>query len=145
MAKNIIFNAVVGNPPYQIEGVSTRKTPIYHLFYDLAFNLSQVATLITPGRFLYKAGQTPEEWMNKILSDTHFKVVKYFPDSQDVFPSVDIKGGIAITYRDEKRDFGKIGFFSAFNEITSIYNIVTNHKDFVLGKFGNLISSQGST
>jgi len=143
MAKNIIFNAVVGNPPYQIEGVSTRKTPIYHLFYDLAFNLSQVATLITPGRFLYKAGQTPEEWMNKILSDTHFKVVKYFPDSQDVFPSVDIKGGIAITYRDEKRDFGKIGFFSAFNEITSIYNIVTNHKDFVSGEFGNLISSQG--
>jgi len=35
MERKLIFNAVVGNPPYQIEGISTRKTPIYHLFYDL--------------------------------------------------------------------------------------------------------------
>lgn len=29
---NMKFKAIVGNPPYQIEGESTRKTPIYNLF-----------------------------------------------------------------------------------------------------------------
>ncbi|WP_338337335.1 Eco57I restriction-modification methylase domain-containing protein [Marseilla massiliensis] len=118
------FSAVVGNPPYQIEGISTRKSPIYHIFYELAFSLSDKVTLITPARFLYKAGQTPDEWMDKILEDPHFKVVRYFPKSTEVFPSVDIKGGVAITYYDSYRNFGKIGFFSEFKELVSILDKV---------------------
>ena len=57
-------------------------------------------TLITPGRFLFRAGQTPKWWIDKVLSDNHFKVIRYLHSSTDVFPTVDIKGGIAITYRD---------------------------------------------
>ena len=50
--------------------------------------------------------------MDKILADKHFKVVDYFQKSIDVFPSVDIKGGVVITYRDAKTEFEPIGFFS---------------------------------
>ena len=32
--------------------------------------------------------------MDKILEDPHFKVVRYFQKTSDVFPSVDIKGGV---------------------------------------------------
>ncbi len=138
--KKLKFNAVVGNPPYQIEGASTRKAPIYHLFYDLAFALTSKATLITPGRFLYKAGQTPKEWMDKILSDSHFTVVKYFQNTSEIFPSVDIKGGVAITYYDADNDFGAVGFFSEFKELTSILRKV---KSFNEKNICELISSRG--
>lgn len=134
------FGAVVGNPPYQVEGASTRKTPIYHIFYDLAFVLAPKVTLITPGRFLYKAGQTPNEWMTRILADPHFKVVRYFQKTSEVFPSVDIKGGVVISYRDRDRNFGAIGFFSEYKELISILQKVKRYNE---NNICNLISSQG--
>lgn len=134
------FGAVVGNPPYQVEGASTRKAPIYHIFYDLAFVLAPKVTLITPDRFLYKAGQTPSEWMDKILEDPHFKVVRYFQKTSDVFPSVDIKGGVVITYRDSNKNFGKIGFFSEFKELASILEKVKSHNEI---NICGIISSRG--
>ena len=137
------FKAIVGNPPYQIEGESTRKTPIYNLFYDTAFELSPLVTFITPGRFLFKAGQTPMEWMEKMLSDTHFKVVDYFQKSSDVFPTVDIKGGVAIGLRNANKEFGAIGFFSDYPELKSIMAKVFAHPSFQFGQFASLVSSQG--
>lgn len=137
---NMKFKAIVGNPPYQIEGESTRKTPIYNLFYDTAFELSSLVTFITPGRFLFKAGQTPMEWMEKMLSDTHFKVVDYFQKSSDVFPTVDIKGGVAIGLRNANKEYGEIGFFSGYEELRSILKKVKSQKE---QNICMLISSRG--
>lgn len=61
------FDAVVGNPPYQEEGESTRKSPIYHLFYDSAFSISNIVSMISPARFLFDAGQTPKAWNEKMF------------------------------------------------------------------------------
>ena len=137
------FNAIVGNPPYQEEGESTRKAPIYHLFYDIAFKLSGIVSLITPGRFLFRAGQTPAEWNEKMLSDKHFKVIDYIQKSTDIFPSVDIKGGVAITLRDIEQNFGTIGLFTPFEELRSIMAKVVTHPQFEKGKFALTVSSQG--
>lgn len=94
---NMKFNAVVGNPPYQEEGANNnKKDPIYPYFWDAAMSTAKIVTLITPARFLFDAGQTSKEWNQKMLNDNHFSVTKYFPSSKDVFPTVDIKGGIAI-------------------------------------------------
>ena len=101
--KEMKFDAVVGNPPYQEETDATRKPPIYNYFYDMAFELAPIATLVTPARFLFDAGQTSKEWNRKMLSDEHFKVIRYFENSKDVFDTVDIKGGVAITYHDNER------------------------------------------
>ena len=138
--KYMKFNLIVGNPPYQEEGLNTRKQPIYHLFYDLTFKLSNKATLITPGRFLFKAGQTPKDWMSKMLKDKHLKIIKYFPKSTDVFPTVDIKGGVVITYRDSNENFGPIEFFSPYPELTSIYKKVIKYNT---ARFNTIVSSQG--
>lgn len=143
VGKNVKIKAVVGNPPYQEEGESTRKAPIYHLFYDIASKLSDKVSLITPGRFLFKAGQTPMDWMEKMLNDPHFKVVDYFQKSVDVFPTVDIKGGVAIGYRDSNSDFGAIGFFSEFKELRSILSKVTSHIEFKHNDFAGLVSNRG--
>lgn len=138
--KHMKFNLIVGNPPYQEEGLNTRKQPIYHLFYDLAFKLSNKATLITPGRFLFMAGQTPKDWMSKMLKDKHLKIIRYFPKSTDVFPTVDIKGGVVITYRDSNENFGPIEFFSPYPELTSIYKKVIKDNT---ARFNTIVSSQG--
>lgn len=143
VGKNVKIKAVVGNPPYQEEGESTRKAPIYHLFYDVAFKLSPIVSLITPGRYLFKAGQTPTEWMDRMLADPHFKVVDYFQKSNEVFPTVDIKGGVAIGLRNADKEFGAIGFFSEFPQLVSIMDKVRTHKDFVQGGFSETVSSQG--
>lgn len=126
------FDAIVGNPPYQLEnkGDTNGKDPIYHLFIDAARKITDVGTLIHPARFLFNAGKTPKEWNKKILSDEHFKVVNYFADSSDVFPTVDIKGGVATTLWDNHQSFGAIGIYTAYTELNSIMDKVLGD-DFV--------------
>ncbi len=99
--------------------------------------------MITPGRFLFRAGQTPKWWIDKVLSDNHFKVIRYLHSSTDVFPTVDIKGGIAITYRDATQDFGAIGSFKAYKELGSLSAKVEGHGTFSEGAFAMLVSSRG--
>lgn len=143
IGKDVKIKAIVGNPPYQEEGENTRKAPIYHLFYDVAFKLAPIVTLITPGRYLFKAGQTPMEWMERMLSDKHFKIVDYFQKSNEVFPTVDIKGGVAIGLRNTNQESGPIGFFSEYSLLKTIVNKVSSHNSFCKGAFAELVSSQG--
>ncbi|HOK69776.1 MAG TPA: Eco57I restriction-modification methylase domain-containing protein [Bacillota bacterium] len=119
-SKEMKFDAVVGNPPYQ-EGIeNTSDSPVYHLFLENAFKISSVVSMITPARFLFNAGKTPKLWNEKVLNDDHFKVVRYSPKSTDFFPNVDIKGGVAITLRDSSQNFGKLGIFLQYQELNTI-------------------------
>ena len=43
-----------------------------------------------------------------MLNDPHLCVIQYYPNARDVFPSVDLKGGVAICLRDENQNFGAI-------------------------------------
>lgn len=121
------FYAVVGNPPYQIEGNGnkTYAPPIYHEFMDAANAISDRVELITPARFLFDAGSTPKSWNEKMLRDEHFKVEDYQPDASLVFPGTDIKGGVAITYRDTGKSFGRINVFIPFVELKNIVDKVS--------------------
>ena len=118
------FDAVVGNPPYQDEtiGDSTQKPPIYHYFIDSAHKLAEKVCLITPARFLFNAGATPTQWNKKMLNDPHLKVTYFEQNSSNVFPGTSIKGGVAVTYWDLNKEFGKIGTFTVFDELSSILN-----------------------
>lgn len=138
------FDAVVGNPPYQEENGNTRKPPIYHLFYDIAFRLAPIVTLITPARFLFGAGQTPQSWNKKMLSDRHFQVIKYFDTSKDVFDNVDIKGGIVITMRNSNIDTGSIGVFTPYVELNSIMKTLLNNGYDISKSVATIVSSRGN-
>ena len=122
--ENMKIDAIIGNPPYQVTSENTSDAPVYHLFIDLASLLAQRVSLLTPARYLFNAGKTPKDWNTKILNDEHFKVVDYWANSTDVFPTVDIKGGVAVMYRDSKLDFGKIGTFTAYKKLNIIANKV---------------------
>ena len=133
------FTAIVGNPPYQITTDRTSDTPIYHLFMDVAFQICDKVSFITPARFLFNAGKTPAEWNNRVLNDPHFKVIWYKPKSTDVFPNVDIKGGVAVTFRNAVEDFGSVGTFTAFDELNSIIRKVSAR---TIGTLNNIIYPQ---
>ena len=128
------FDAIVGNPPYQImaTGEANGSDPIYHLFIDAACKLGEKVSFIHPARFLFNAGKTPKDWNEKMLNDEHYKVVQYWANSGDVFPTVDIKGGVAVTYWDKNKTFAKIGTFVAYDELRTILKKVleSNFKTF---------------
>lgn len=125
------FYAVIGNPPYQGEskGNKTYAPPQYHEFMDEAYAISDRVELITPARFLFDAGSTPKKWNQKMLNDEHLKVEHYEPDASKIFPDTDIKGGVAITYRDATSDFGAIGVFTMYDTLNAILHKVQKKMD----------------
>lgn len=114
------FYAVIGNPPYQESRETTKDMPVYNVFMDAAYEVSDRVELITPARFLFNAGATPKTWNQAMLSDEHFKVLHYEPDSSKVFCGAEIKGGVAIHYRDSQAILGPIDTFTSYPELNSI-------------------------
>ena len=140
---NMKFSAIVGNPPYQLENESNRKSPIYHLFYNISFKLAERVTLITPARFLFRVGQTPKDWMDRMLKNPHFKVVKYFESSTEIFDNVEIKGGITYTFYDRNKEYTPIVFFSNYPELKNIYKKVCTSENMSKGNLSDIVSAQG--
>ncbi|MDD6928158.1 MAG: Eco57I restriction-modification methylase domain-containing protein [Bacteroidales bacterium] len=118
--KEMNLNFTIGNPPYQLTTKGTSDEQIYPHFIDLGTQIVRRTTLITPARYLFNAGKTPKEWNQKILNDPHFKVILYKANSTEVFPNVDIKGGVAVIYHDQKTEFGEIGFYTTHDELRGI-------------------------
>lgn len=116
------FDFVIGNPPYQEKsfGEKISDISIYYLFMNSAYEISDRVELITPARFLFDNGNTPKQWNRKMLSDEHFKVLCFESDGKKFFANTDIKGGIAIHYRDTTKNYGAIEHFTAFSELNSI-------------------------
>lgn len=120
--KGMKFDFVIGNSPYQEDrqGESTTALPVYHLFVDAAYSVSGAVELIHPARFLFNAGRTPKQWNEKMLNDSHFKILMYETDASTIFPNTDIKGGVVISYRDSKREYGAIHTFTIYPELNTI-------------------------
>ncbi len=117
------FDFVIGNPPYNEETKDTSDTPVYNIIMEAAQKVGKTVELITPARFLFDAGKTPKDFNRRMLSDPHLKVLDCAP-AKKYFKSVDIKGGVAITLRDETKDFGAVGTFIPFDELKTIHDKV---------------------
>ena len=120
LKENMKFDAVVGNPPYQDSKEGGKDLPVYNYFYDIAANISDKYSLISPARFLFDAGATSSKWNKKMLNDKNLKVIDFTKKSSEIFPNTDIKGGVVVLYRDLNKDFGPIEFFTPFDELRTI-------------------------
>lgn len=120
------FDYVIGNPPYQESRDDTKDIPVYHGFMDAAYTVADRVELITPARFLFNAGATPKKWNEKMLLDKHLKVLSYKQKSDEVFAGTDIKGGVAVTFRDARKDYGAMEVFTSHPELNSIRNKIGN-------------------
>lgn len=98
-SKNMIeFNAVVGNPPYQLKTNTTgfQGVSIYQTFIETACCLSpNYVSMITPSRWMTKGSMgVREEWVDKMLQSNHFIKIEDFLDFSDCFKGVGIGGGV---------------------------------------------------
>lgn len=94
---NMKFNAVVGNPPYQIMdgGTANGAVPVYNLFVDLGKNCKpNYMSIIMPARW-FAGGRGLDDFRKVMLNDRRIKVLHDYLDSKECFPTADIAGGIS--------------------------------------------------
>ena len=102
---NMKFNAIVGNPPYQVMdggGAGTSAIPVYNRFIGIAKRMQpQYLSMIMPAKW-YTGGKGLDEFRNDMLHDKHISYLADFADSRDCFTTVDIAGGICYFLWDKK-------------------------------------------
>lgn len=94
--KNMKFNAIVGNPPYQVMdgGTDRGAIPVYHYFVNIAKRIqTNYISMIMPARW-YAGGRGLDDFRCDMISDTHLSKLYDYELSKDLFPTVDIAGGL---------------------------------------------------
>lgn len=92
------FKAIVGNPPYQENTTSKgfQGVSIYSLFIDTAILVKpKYVSLITPSRWMTKGSMgISDNWVENKLNSNHFISLYDYIESQYLFKSVGIGGGV---------------------------------------------------
>ncbi|MDL2287812.1 Eco57I restriction-modification methylase domain-containing protein [Oscillospiraceae bacterium OttesenSCG-928-F05] len=100
------FEAIVGNPPYQISdgGAQASARPIYHHFVNIAKALKPTKlTMITPSRW-YAGGKGLGNFRNSMLNDRHIERLDDFLHPEEIFPGTNNRGGICYFLWNSKYD-----------------------------------------
>ena len=89
------FDVVIGNPPYQLGDGASGAVPIYHEFVRKAKALEpRYLTMVTPSRW-FAGGNNLDDYRVEMLGDKRIRSIVDYPISSEVFPGVDVGGGIS--------------------------------------------------
>jgi site-specific DNA-methyltransferase (adenine-specific) len=89
------FDVIIGNPPYQMgSDGGTRDMPIYDKFVDQAKKLTpRFLSMIIPSRWM-AGGLGLSDFRRRMLEDRRVRKLVDYPMTSEVFPGVQVKGGI---------------------------------------------------
>ena len=96
LKKDMKFDAVVGNPPYQESdgGAQASAKPIYNYFVESAKQINtRLINLIMPTRW-YAGGKGLDDFRKQMLNDEHIVEIHDFLNPNIIFPSKNIRGGV---------------------------------------------------
>ena len=131
---HMTFNAIVGNPPYQVMdggGAGYSALPVYQDFVNISRVINpQFMSLIIPARW-YAGGKGLDNFRDTMLQDRRINLLFDFTESKDCFPSADIAGGICYFLWNRK--------YKGKCIVTSVSNNERNSNLRDLGEFSTFI------
>lgn len=122
---NMKFNAIVGNPPYQLT-VAKKETDngqkavinIFHYFQILTDRLNPCySSLIYPGgRWIHRSGKGLAEFGLEQINDLHLELIEFFPDANYIFKEAGIADGISIVFKNYSKQEKSFNYKYGFDE-----------------------------
>ena len=139
--ENMKFDVVVGNPQYNESisatgGNSSLSKQLFPSFIEMATSMgAESVSLITPSRWFTADAQDHSfvKLREYVKNNNHFKKIYSFPNSKQIFPGVEIAGGVSFFIF--KSDYeGNVDFIENYSgsEIEASIPLFENGLDIII-------------
>ncbi|MDE5999040.1 MAG: Eco57I restriction-modification methylase domain-containing protein [Bacteroidaceae bacterium] len=134
VGKNVKINAIVGNPPYQVNDGSgasdDASNPVYQDFVNISKAVKpQFISIIMPSKWMVGGKVVLKPFRSSMISDSHIALIVDYENDREIFPTAHNDGGICYFLYDENHN--KNGFLRYIYHLTNgqILNNVRTLKD----------------